>query len=88
MHDISTRLVMPLKFGDHDKMIEMIKLMAYNQGFEKTLRRAVTASQKYGHPEIAALHASSEFPWLRSAASQAWAMYAHRIKVRHTWKVT
>ncbi len=62
---------MPLKFGDHDAMIEMIKLMAYNKGFGKELAQgSYRLCEKYGHPEIAVTTRKQEFPGYDPRGSQ------------------
>jgi aldehyde:ferredoxin oxidoreductase len=62
---------MPLRFGDHDAMIEMIKLMAYNQGFGKELAQgSYRLCEKYGHPEIAVTTRKQEFPGYDPRGSQ------------------
>jgi len=62
---------MPLKFGDHDAMIEMLKLMAYNQGFGKDLAMgSYRLCEKYGHPEIAVTARKQEFPGYDPRGSQ------------------
>ncbi len=61
----------PLKFGDHDAMIEMIKLMAYNKGFGKDLAQgSYRLAEKYGHPEIAVTTRKQEFPGYDPRGSQ------------------
>ncbi len=61
----------PLKFGDHDAMIEMIKLMAYNEGFGKDLAQgSYRLAEKYGHPEIAVTTRKQEFPGYDPRGSQ------------------
>ncbi len=62
---------MPLKFGDHDAMIEMIKLMALNEGFGKDLAQgSYRLCEKYGHPEIAVTTRKQEFPGYDPRGSQ------------------
>jgi len=62
---------MPLKFGDHDAMIEMIKKMAYNEGFGKDLAQgSYRLCEKYGHPEIAVTTRKQEFPGYDPRGSQ------------------
>ncbi len=62
---------MPLKFGDHDAMIEMIKLMAYNKGFGKDLAMgSYRLAEKYGHPELAVTTRKQEFPGYDPRGSQ------------------
>lgn len=62
---------MPLKFGDHDAMIEMIKLMAYNNGFGKDLAQgSYRLAEKYGHPELAVTTRKQEFPGYDPRGSQ------------------
>jgi len=62
---------MPLKFGDHDAMIEMIKKMAYNEGFGKELAQgSYRLAEKYGHPEIAVTTRKQEFPGYDPRGSQ------------------
>jgi aldehyde:ferredoxin oxidoreductase len=53
----------PLRFGDADAMIEMIKKMAYREGFGDTLAMgSYRMAEKYGHPEIAVTARKQEFP--------------------------
>jgi len=62
---------MPLKFGDHDAMIEMIKKMAYNEGFGQELAQgSYRLAEKYGHPEIAVTTRKQEFPGYDPRGSQ------------------
>ena len=62
---------MPLKFGDHDAMIEMIKKMAYNEGFGQELAQgSYRLCEKYGHPEIAVTTRKQEFPGYDPRGSQ------------------
>lgn len=62
---------MPLKFGDHDAMIAMIKLMAYNEGFGRELAMgSYRLAEKYGHPEIAVTTRKQEFPGYDPRGSQ------------------
>ncbi|HNE05407.1 MAG TPA: aldehyde ferredoxin oxidoreductase C-terminal domain-containing protein, partial [Anaerolineales bacterium] len=62
---------MPLKFGDHDAMIEMIKLMAYNKGFGQDLvQGSYRLAEKYGHPELAVTTRKQEFPGYDPRGSQ------------------
>ena len=62
---------MPLRFGDHDVMIEMIKKMAYNEGFGKELAQgSYRLCEKYGHPEIAVTTRKQEFPGYDPRGSQ------------------
>lgn len=62
---------MPLKFGDHDAMIAMIKLMAYNEGFGKDLAMgSFRLAEKYGHPELAVTTRKQEFPGYDPRGSQ------------------
>ena len=62
---------MPLKFGDHDAMIEMIKKMAYNEGFGKDLAMgSYRLAEKYGHPELAVTTRKQEFPGYDPRGSQ------------------
>ena len=62
---------MPLKFGDHDAMIEMIKKMAYNEGFGQDLAQgSYRLAEKYGHPEIAVTTRKQEFPGYDPRGSQ------------------
>ncbi len=69
---ISEELIgMPLKFGDHDAMIAMIKLMAYNKGFGKDLAMgSYRLAEKYGHPELAVTTRKQEFPGYDPRGSQ------------------
>ena len=62
---------MPLKFGDHDAMIEMIKLMAYNKGFGRDLAMgSYRLAEKYNHPELAVTTRKQEFPGYDPRGSQ------------------
>lgn len=66
-----TQIGMPLKFGDHDAMIEMIKLMAYNKGFGQELAQgSYRFAEKYGHPELAVTTRKQEFPGYDPRGSQ------------------
>ncbi|HAX71079.1 MAG TPA: aldehyde ferredoxin oxidoreductase [Anaerolineae bacterium] len=69
---ISEELIgMPLKFGDHDAMIAMIKKMAYNEGFGKDLAMgSYRLAEKYGHPELAVTTRKQEFPGYDPRGSQ------------------
>ncbi|MBI5945624.1 MAG: aldehyde ferredoxin oxidoreductase family protein [Chloroflexi bacterium] len=61
----------PLKFGDHDAMIEMIRKMAYMEGFGKDLAQgSYRLAEKYGHPEIAVTTRKQEFPGYDPRGSQ------------------
>lgn len=62
---------MPLKFGDHDAMIEMIKKMAFSEGFGVELAQgSYRLCEKYGHPEIAVTTRKQEFPGYDPRGSQ------------------
>jgi aldehyde:ferredoxin oxidoreductase len=62
---------MPLKFGDHDAMIAMIRKMAYMDGFGKDLAMgSYRLCEKYGHPEIAVTTRKQEFPGYDPRGSQ------------------
>lgn len=62
---------MPLKFGDHDAMIAMIKKMAYNEGFGQDLAMgSYRLAEKYGHPELAVTTRKQEFPGYDPRGSQ------------------
>jgi len=62
---------MPLKFGDHDAMIEMIRKMAYKEGFGVDLAQgSYRLCEKYGHPEIAVTTRKQEFPGYDPRGSQ------------------
>ncbi len=62
---------MPLKFGDHDAMIAMIKLMAYREGFGNDLAQgSFRLAEKYGHPELAVTTRKQEFPGYDPRGSQ------------------
>jgi aldehyde:ferredoxin oxidoreductase len=62
---------MPLKFGDHDAMIEMIKKMAFREGFGNDLAQgSYRLCEKYGHPEIAVTTRKQEFPGYDPRGSQ------------------
>jgi len=53
----------PLRFGDADAMIDMVKKMAYREGFGDTLALgSYRMAEKYGHPEIAVTARKQEFP--------------------------
>jgi aldehyde:ferredoxin oxidoreductase len=61
----------PLKFGDHDAMIAMIKKMAYREGFGNDLAQgSYRLCEKYGHPEIAVTTRKQEFPGYDPRGSQ------------------
>jgi aldehyde:ferredoxin oxidoreductase len=61
----------PLKFGDHDAMIEMIRKMAYREGFGNDLAEgSYRLAEKYGHPEIAVTTRKQEFPGYDPRGSQ------------------
>ncbi|GAB4464080.1 MAG: aldehyde ferredoxin oxidoreductase family protein [Anaerolineales bacterium] len=62
---------MPLRFGDHDAMIAMIKKMAYGEGFGRELAMgSYRLCEKYGHPEIAVTTRKQEFPGYDPRGSQ------------------
>ncbi len=62
---------MPLRFGDADAMIEMIKKMAYREGFGDVLAMgSYRMAEKYGHPEIAVTARKQEFPGYDPRGSQ------------------
>jgi aldehyde:ferredoxin oxidoreductase len=53
----------PLRFGDPDAMIEMVKKTAYRDGFGNELAEgSYRLADKYGHPEIAVTTRKQEFP--------------------------
>jgi len=61
----------PLKFGDHDAMIEMVRKMAYREGFGDELAMgSYRLAEKYGHPEIAVTTRKQEFPGYDPRGSQ------------------
>jgi aldehyde:ferredoxin oxidoreductase len=61
----------PLRFGDHDAMIAMIKKMAYREGFGNDLAEgSYRLAEKYGHPEIAVTTRKQEFPGYDPRGSQ------------------
>jgi aldehyde:ferredoxin oxidoreductase len=61
----------PLKFGDHDAMIDMIKKMATREGFGDDLAQgSYRLCEKYGHPEIAVTTRKQEFPGYDPRGSQ------------------
>jgi aldehyde:ferredoxin oxidoreductase len=61
----------PLRFGDHDAMIAMIKKMAYREGFGNELAEgSYRLAEKYGHPEIAVTTRKQEFPGYDPRGSQ------------------
>lgn len=62
---------MPLRFGDHDAMIAMIKKMAYGEGFGRDLAMgSYRLCEKYGHPEITVTTRKQEFPGYDPRGSQ------------------
>ena len=62
---------MPLRFGDHDAMIEMVRKMAYREGFGDELAMgSYRLAEKYGHPEIAVTTRKQEFPGYDPRGSQ------------------
>jgi len=61
----------PLKFGDHDALIAMIKKMARREGFGNDLAQgSYRLAEKYGHPEIAVTTRKQEFPGYDPRGSQ------------------
>ncbi len=53
----------PLRFGDADAMIEMVKKTAYRQGFGDVLAMgSYRMAHKYGHPELTMTARKQEFP--------------------------
>jgi len=61
----------PLRFGDHDAVIAMLKKMAYSEGFGKDLAQgSYRMCEKYGHPEIAVTTRKQEFPGYDPRGSQ------------------
>ncbi len=61
----------PLKFGDHDAVIDMIKKMATREGFGNDLAQgSYRLCEKYGHPEIAVTTRKQEFPGYDPRGSQ------------------
>ncbi len=62
---------MPLRFGDGDAMIEMVKKMAHREGFGDDLAQgSYRLCEKYGHPEIAVTTRKQEFPGYDPRGSQ------------------
>ena len=62
---------MPLRFGDHDAMIEMVRKMAYREGFGDELALgSYRLAEKYGHPEVAVTTRKQEFPGYDPRGSQ------------------
>ncbi len=62
---------MPLRFGDHDAVIAMLKKMAYREGFGNDLAMgSYRLCEKYGHPEIAVTTRKQEFPGYDPRGSQ------------------
>ncbi len=62
---------MPLRFGDADALIEMIKKMAYREGFGDVLAEgSYRMAQRYGHPEVAVTARKQEFPGYDPRGSQ------------------
>jgi aldehyde:ferredoxin oxidoreductase len=54
---------MPLKFGDADAMIEMVKKMGYRDGFGNLLAEgSYRLAEHYGHPEYSITAKKLEFP--------------------------
>jgi aldehyde:ferredoxin oxidoreductase len=54
---------MPLKFGDADAMIEMVKKMGYRDGFGNLLAEgSFRLAEHYGHPEYSITAKKLEFP--------------------------
>ncbi|MFN3741403.1 MAG: aldehyde ferredoxin oxidoreductase family protein [Anaerolineales bacterium] len=61
----------PLRFGDADALIEMIRKMAYRQGFGNELAEgSYRLAEKYGHPEVAVTARKQEFPGYDPRGSQ------------------
>jgi aldehyde:ferredoxin oxidoreductase len=53
----------PLRFGDGDALIEMVKKTATREGFGDTLAMgSYRMAEKYGHPEVAVTARKQEFP--------------------------
>ncbi len=54
---------MPLRFGDADAMIELVKKAAYRDGFgEKISQGSYRLAESYGHPEFSITAKRQEFP--------------------------
>jgi aldehyde:ferredoxin oxidoreductase len=54
---------MPLRFGDEDAVIEMVKLAGQREGFGLLLAEgSYRLAEKYGHPECAVTAKKQEFP--------------------------
>ncbi|MBU1662901.1 MAG: aldehyde ferredoxin oxidoreductase family protein [Chloroflexi bacterium] len=61
----------PLRFGDADALIEMLKLMAYREGFGDALAEgSYRLAERYGHPELAVTARKMEFPGYDPRGSQ------------------
>ncbi|MBN1314992.1 MAG: aldehyde ferredoxin oxidoreductase family protein [Anaerolineales bacterium] len=53
----------PLRFGDADTVIELVKLTAYREGFGDVLAEgSYRMAEKYGHPEFSITAKRLEFP--------------------------
>ncbi|MGB2965318.1 MAG: aldehyde ferredoxin oxidoreductase family protein [Anaerolineales bacterium] len=53
----------PLRFGDADRLIELLEKMAYRQGFGNILAEgSYRLAERYGHPELAVTARKLEFP--------------------------
>ena len=62
---------MPLRFGDGDAVIEMVKRTAYREGFGDVLAEgSYRMAERYGHPEIAVTARKQEFPGYDPRGSQ------------------
>ncbi|NOY99164.1 MAG: aldehyde ferredoxin oxidoreductase family protein [Chloroflexi bacterium] len=61
----------PLRFGDADAVIAMLRKMAYRDGFGDALAEgSYRLAEKYGHPEIAVTTRKQEFPGYDPRGSQ------------------
>ncbi len=61
----------PLRFGDADAMISMVKKMGYREGFGDILAEgSFRMAARYGHPEIAITARKQEFPGYDPRGSQ------------------
>ena len=62
---------MPLRFGDADALIEMVKLTGSREGFGDLLAEgSYRLAEKYGHPEYAIVAKKQEFPGYDPRGSQ------------------
>jgi aldehyde:ferredoxin oxidoreductase len=62
---------MPLRFGDGDAVIEMVRRMAYREGFGDQLADgSFRLAEKYGHPEMSVTARKQELPGYDPRGSQ------------------